>query len=126
MSCDVLFQEMKQQPLKGDDLNGPGVEVVTSVVTLPDNGTIQAMAQSAQTQANVGGVVLQNGLTTNQVRDLPQWHNYESDLLLLHLSELLPVHIRAKYEYSKNCKACLVFTKVALITHCDEVCFIQA
>ncbi|XP_064607672.1 UDP-N-acetylglucosamine--peptide N-acetylglucosaminyltransferase 110 kDa subunit-like [Liolophura sinensis] len=63
------IREMKQKPLKGDDVNGPGEEVVTSVVTLPDNGTIQAMAQSAQTQANVNGVVLQNGLTTNQTNN---------------------------------------------------------
>jgi len=55
-------------------LNGPKptgkepVEVATTVIELPTLVPIEQMIQTGQSHCSINGVVIQNGVTTNQVR----------------------------------------------------------
>lgn len=59
------------QELRQVALNGPkaseGMEVTTPVIELPSLQPIEQMIETGQSHCAIGDVVIQNGVTTNQV-----------------------------------------------------------
>lgn len=70
-----LLQEMRLMPLSCT--KGVQEEVAFPVIELPALLPIEQMIQTGQSHCSVGGVVIQNGVTTNQVISLVK--------ILLHL-----------------------------------------
>lgn len=74
--CNLsFFQVQTQKALPGattDLPNGDQPEVRTEVIELPSSmaQAVQTMVSNSQAQTALGNVIVQSGLTTNQVRKL--------------------------------------------------------
>lgn len=61
------LQQIREVVTSAPTGDGKPVEVSTTVLALPTTTPIQNMIITGQIQTSVNGIVVQNGLTTNQV-----------------------------------------------------------